>query len=96
MLFAAEFRNRNRRPRLHVQRDPYGAVDAGDFLRNQRVGEKAKSVAAVVFGDQATEKTEIAHFGDEVFAEKMFFIVFRRGRGDLLLGEVARQFLNLR
>ena len=68
-------------------------MHAGDFLRDQRVGEKTETVAAVFFRNQTAVEPELAHFDDEVFAKDMFPVIFRCGGSDFFLGEVARQFL---
>ena len=94
LLVVAELEERDRRTGLHVQVDPDGAMDAGDLLGDQRMGEKAQAVAAVFLWNQTAVKAQLAHFGDEIFAKDMFPIVLGGSRSDFLFAEVARQFLH--
>ena len=91
MFLTAELKESHSGAGLHVEVNSDGAMDARDLFGDQRVREKAEAVAAVLFGNQAAEETQLAHLCDEVFAKTVCFVIFGRCRRDLFLGKLARE-----
>ena len=79
--------------------DGHGHPDAGvgarELLEHEHVGEEVGARAAVLLGHADAHQAELAELGEQLAREDVVAIPLRRVRGDLLVGEPAREVADL-
>ena len=74
---------------------PTPGVGARELLEHEDVGEEVGARAAVLGGHAHAHQPELAELGEDLLGEGVLAIPGRGARGDLLVGEAARQGADL-
>ena len=84
-----------RRTRVHRDGDADACVCARQLFEHEDVRQEIGACAAVLLGDACAHQAELGELREDLARERVLPVPGRRVRLDLLLGEVAREPLDL-